>query len=139
LRRDDPRLTIRGEKRAKQPWRVVLTHSGKLPRSAKVFTDRHAKRTLVYSKNSLQSVLKQLGQREITSVLIEGGGDILGQALDARLIDKVQVYLAPLITGGPVLSFSGKGAASSEKALRLQQMCYQGVGGNIFISGYPAL
>jgi diaminohydroxyphosphoribosylaminopyrimidine deaminase / 5-amino-6-(5-phosphoribosylamino)uracil reductase len=139
LRHDNPHLTIRGKKKAKQPWRVVLTRSGKLPRNANVFIDRYAERTLVYSNDSLPSVLQQLGRREITSVLIEGGGDVLGQALDATLIDKVQIYLAPLITGGPVLSFSGKGAASREKALHLQRVNYERIGGNILITGYPAI
>ena len=54
-----------------------------------------------------------LGRREITSVLIEGGGNVLGQAFDARLVDKVQFYLAPILTGGPVLAVAGKGAGST--------------------------
>jgi len=56
-------------------------------------------------------VLRDLGRREITSVLIEGGGDVLSQALDQRLIDKVQIYIAPIFTGGNVLAFGGNGAA----------------------------
>jgi diaminohydroxyphosphoribosylaminopyrimidine deaminase/5-amino-6-(5-phosphoribosylamino)uracil reductase len=49
-----------------------------------------------------------LGKRGITSVLIEGGGEVLGEALDKRLIDKVQIYLGPILTGGPVVAFPGK-------------------------------
>ena len=82
---------------------VVLTRSGKLPRRARLFSDRFASRTLIYRDLSLAAVLKNLGKRAITSVLIEGGGEILGQALDARLIDKVRLYLGPLLTGGPVI------------------------------------
>ena len=138
LRRDDPRLTIRGTKRTRQPWRVVLTRSGKLPRAAKLFADRHADRTLVYNNQSLAAVLKKLGEKEITSVLIEGGGQILSQALEARLIDKVQIYLAPLLTGGPVLAFAGKGAGSSKDALHLVKMRYEQLDGDVCVSGYPA-
>jgi diaminohydroxyphosphoribosylaminopyrimidine deaminase / 5-amino-6-(5-phosphoribosylamino)uracil reductase len=137
LRCDDPRLTIRGTKTTRQPWRVILTHSGKLPRKAKLFADRHADRTLVYQNQSLLTVLKKLGEMEITSVLIEGGGQILSQALEARLIDKVQIYLAPLLTGGPVLAFAGKGTASSKEALHLANVRYERVDGDICISGYP--
>ncbi len=137
LRRDDPRLTVRGTKRTRQPWRVVLTRSGKLPRTAKLFADRHADRTLVYNNQSLTAVLKKLGEREITSVLIEGGGQILSQALEARLIDKVQIYLAPILTGGPVLAFAGKGAGSAKEAMHLTKVCYQQLDGNVCISGYP--
>ena len=138
LRRDDPRLTIRGTKKTRQPWRVVLTRSGKLPRAAKLFADRYSDRTLVYSNQSLAAVLKKLGEREITSVLIEGGGQILSQALEARLIDKVQIYLAPLLTGGPVLAFAGKGAGSSNEALHLAKMRYEQIDGTVCVSGYPA-
>ena len=125
VRADDPRLTVRGMRNSPQPWRVVLTRSGKLPKDASLFTDRWADRTLIYRNRELKSVLRDLGRREVTSVLIEGGGDVLGQALDARLIDKVQIYLAPILTGGPVLAFAGRGAASTQAALRLRQMNFE--------------
>jgi len=47
VRADNPRLTIRGTRSARQPWRVVLTRSGKLPRQARLFSDRLAARTLI--------------------------------------------------------------------------------------------
>ena len=78
LRRDNPRLTTRGIRGARQPWRVVLSRSGKLPRTAHLFADRFADRTLVYRNKALRQVLADLGRREITSVLIEGGGNVLG-------------------------------------------------------------
>src|SRR6478672_774375 len=52
VRADNPRLTIRGTRSARQPWRVVLTRSGKLPRRARLFSDRLVARTLI-SKHSL--------------------------------------------------------------------------------------
>ena len=137
LRRDDPRLTIRSAKTTRQPWRIVLTRSGKLPREARLFKDRYADRTLVYTNESLAGVLKNLGEKQITSVLIEGGGQILSEALDGRLIDKVQIYLAPLFTGGPVLAFAGKGAGASNEALHLSRMRYEEVDGSVCVSGYP--
>jgi diaminohydroxyphosphoribosylaminopyrimidine deaminase / 5-amino-6-(5-phosphoribosylamino)uracil reductase len=125
LRRDDPQLTVRGLGRRRQPWRVVLSRSGKLPRDAKLFAGRQATRTLVFRHQSIKSVLRDLGKREITSVLIEGGGEILGQVLDSRLADKIHIYLAPLLVGGPVLAFPGKGAATSADALCLQDVRYE--------------
>jgi diaminohydroxyphosphoribosylaminopyrimidine deaminase / 5-amino-6-(5-phosphoribosylamino)uracil reductase len=137
LRQDNPKLTVRGGGEAKQPWRVVLSRSGRLPRDAKLFTDRFADRTLVYRKKSLAFVLDDMGQKEITSVLIEGGGDVLGQALEARLIDKLQIYLAPLFTGGSVVAFSGRGAGATDEALPLTDMSYQRLDDDICITGYP--
>jgi diaminohydroxyphosphoribosylaminopyrimidine deaminase / 5-amino-6-(5-phosphoribosylamino)uracil reductase len=137
LRQDNPRLATRGARNAKQPWRVVLSRSGKLPRAAHVFTDRFAGRTLVYRGKTLARVLADLGRREITSVLIEGGGNVLGQAFDTRLVDKAQFYLAPLLTGGPVLAVGGEGAGSTASGAHLVDVRYEKVGRDVAITGYP--
>src|SRR4030095_6637424 len=120
VRADNPLLTVRGVRSARQAWRVVLTRSGKLPQRAHLFSDRRAARTLIYRRKSLAAVLKNLGEREVTSVLIEGGGEVLGQALDARVIDKVQLYLGPILTAGPIIAFPGRGAKTAASALPLQ-------------------
>ena len=139
VRADNPRLNIRGVRRVRQPWRVVLTRSGQLPRHAHVLSDKFAVRTLIYKQKSLASVLKHLGKRGITSVLIEGGGEVLGEALEKRLIDKVQIYLGPMLTGGPVLAFPGEGAEQTADALRLREIEYKQIGQTISISGYPGV
>jgi len=137
VRADNPRLTVRGVRRTRQPWRVVLTRSGRFPRQARVFSDKFAARTLIYKRKSLAFVLKDLGKRDITSVLIEGGGEVLGEALDNRLIDKVQIYLGPILTGGPILAFPGEGAAKTDNALRLCDIEFQQIGQSISIRAYP--
>ena len=139
VRTDNPRLTVRGVRGARQPWRVVLTRSGKLSRRARLFSDRFNSRTLVYRGESLASVLKNLGERGVTSVLIEGGGDVLSQALDARLIDKVQLYLGPVLTGGPVTAFPGRGAENASNALRLGRVSYRQIGQTVCVTGYPEI
>jgi diaminohydroxyphosphoribosylaminopyrimidine deaminase/5-amino-6-(5-phosphoribosylamino)uracil reductase len=136
LRGDDPRLTVR-LRGAKQPWRIVLSRSGALPRRARLFTDRFAARTIVHGEKNLDVVLHELGKKEITSVLIEGGGEILGQALDQRLVDKVQLYVGPVFTGGPVVAFPGIGAASTEQAPRLDRVRYERIGQDVCVIGYP--
>ena len=115
----------------------MLTRSGQVPRQAHLLSDKFAARTLIYKQKSLASVLKDLGKRGITSVLIEGGGQILGEALDRRLIDKLQIYLGPILTGGPVLAFPGKGAGKTVVGLRLREIEYQQIGQTLSIRGYP--
>ena len=137
VRVDNPRLTVRGVRSARQPWRVVLSRSGKLPQRAHVFCDRLASRTLIYRRKSLAAVLKNLGNRGITSVLIEGGGEVLGQALDARLIDKIHLYLGPILTGGPVIAFPGRGAENAANALRLRRISYEQFQQTVCITAYP--
>jgi len=136
VRVDNPRLTVRGVRGARQPWRIVLTRSGNLPRRARLFSDQWVRQTLIYKGKSLTTVLKDLGKRSVTSVLIEGGGQLLGQALDARLIDKVQIYLGPILTGGQVIAFPGLGAQSTNKAIHLD-VSYRRIGENICVTAYP--
>jgi diaminohydroxyphosphoribosylaminopyrimidine deaminase / 5-amino-6-(5-phosphoribosylamino)uracil reductase len=137
VRADNPRLTVRGVRGVRQPWRVVLTRSGRLPRGAHLFSDRFAARTLIYRRKPMAAVLKDLGKRGITSVLIEGGGEVLGEALDKRLIDKVQIYLGLIVTGGPVIAFQGKGAGTTAEALWLRDVNYRQIGDSICIAAYP--
>ena len=116
---------------------MALTRSGRLPREAHLFTDRFAGRTLVYRGKSLEKVLRDLGEKEITSVLIEGGGDLLGQAFANQLVDKVQFYLAPILTGGPVPAVGGKGAAATACGARLRELRYERIGSDLCVTGYP--
>jgi diaminohydroxyphosphoribosylaminopyrimidine deaminase/5-amino-6-(5-phosphoribosylamino)uracil reductase len=69
--------------------------------------------------------------------LIEGGGEVLGEALDKKLIDKIQIYFGPILTGGPVLAFPGEGAEKTADALRLRGVEYQQLGQTVIIIGYP--
>ena len=141
LREDNPRLTIRGVAgfERKQPWRVVLTRRGRIPKDAHLFTDEHRERTLVYREKPLRSVLRDLAQRGCTSVMIEGGGELLGAAFDARLIDRVHFYLAPLLCGGPDV-IGGRGAGSSAGSIRLKDVRYRRIGPDILLTAkteYP--
>ncbi len=137
VRTDNPRLTVRFGRKSKQPWRVVLTRSAKLPADAHLFSDRFADRTLIYKGKPLGAVLDDLAKKNITSVLLEGGGEVLGEALDARLIDKIQIYLGPILTGGAVPAFAGCGASTAKDAARLERIRYTRLGQNLLVTAYP--
>lgn len=130
VRADNPRLTPRGIPGARQPWRVIVTRSGRLPEGAHLFTDEHRKRTLVYRGKSLAAVLRDLGRRQITSVLIEGGSQVLGEAFDLRLVHRVVFYVAPLLCGGPTV-IGGRGAASTAESLVLTTPVYARIGDDL--------
>lgn len=135
VRADDPKLTIRGIPGARQPWRVVVSRSGRVPRGANLFMDRHRDRTLVFRKEPLTHVLAALGKMDVTSVLIEGGGRTLGEAFDARLVNEALIYMAPQILGGPVPAVGGDGVGSNEEALRLADVRYTRLGDDVRIRG----
>lgn len=85
-------------------------------------------------------LLKILAQRDVTSVLVEGGGELLGSLFAANLVDKVLAFLAPAIIGGkssptPV---AGVGAQRMEQVLRLHDVSVERLGEDLLISGYTA-
>jgi diaminohydroxyphosphoribosylaminopyrimidine deaminase/5-amino-6-(5-phosphoribosylamino)uracil reductase len=100
LRADNPRLTVRGVRGTghRQPWRIVLAR-GDLPAASHLFTDEWRERTLVFRRRGLGQVLRALGRRQVTSVLIEGGAQVLNQAFAAGLVDEVQLYVTPWFSG----------------------------------------
>jgi diaminohydroxyphosphoribosylaminopyrimidine deaminase/5-amino-6-(5-phosphoribosylamino)uracil reductase len=135
IRADDPQLTVRLPGATRQPWRVVVTKSGRLPRTARVFTDEHRERTLVFQGTPLREVLAALGALDVTSVLIEGGGRILGEAFDQGLVHKANFYVAPQILGGPTPAIGGNGVEKSARAWRLETPDFSRIGDDVRISG----
>ena len=120
LRADDPSLTLRDKaalrRGVRQPLRVVSSRGGRLTKGARLFTDAHRDRTLVYRGKTLRSVLKDLaGRHGCVSVLIEGGGVLLGEAFKRDLVDEACLYLAPMLCGdGGVPMLGAKLPASAQ-------------------------
>lgn len=135
LRADDPQLTVRDISGARQPWRVVWSQSGNFPATAKLFTDEHRDRTLTFVGQSLADTLAALGQMEITSVLLEGGGHTLGAAFDARLVKRAMFYMAPQILGGPVPAVGGLGVSQAASAPKLKNASYERLGNDVLVAG----
>ena len=133
LRTDDPSLTIRGIKLPKghpQPWRVVWSKSGNIPKNCKLLTDAYRDRTIILQGMSLRAALKELARRGISSVLIEGGGHTLGEAFRRKLVDEVRFFIAPVIQGGNVPTVSGH-----IDPAHLQYLTYTKIGSDVMISG----
>lgn len=111
IRKDNPSLTVRSKNLAnkEQPWRLILTtRNGKpLPTDALVFTDKYSDRTLIQEDGDLHAALEKLGSLGCNQVMVEAGGKLLGAFLDAKLVDEVAIFYAPLITGGPDSGFAG--------------------------------
>ena len=71
---------------------------------------------------SLPAALEALGARGVTSVMVEGGGEVLGSFLAARLADQVALFRAPLLLGGRGSrpAFGGPDPLEIREALRLE-------------------
>ena len=164
---DDPQLTARcgyrGGMTKKQPLRVIVDAEGKTPLTARVFSEPGTvllavsekvsptqKRTytkagaevLVLSSKrgliDLEELLQSLGKRQITSVLIEGGSTLLGSLCDQNLVDKMTVFIAPIIIGGEKArtAIGGKGIDKVVNSLKLERIKTNQFDNDLMITGY---
>jgi diaminohydroxyphosphoribosylaminopyrimidine deaminase/5-amino-6-(5-phosphoribosylamino)uracil reductase len=136
VRRDNPRLTVRTGTPERQPWRVVVTRSGDLPSDAILLTDEYRDRTLVYQGIGWLDMLKDLGTRGITRLLVEGGGDVLGQLNDLQLVDEIWCFFTPIFTGGNKPSFGGAGVERMGDASRLHRIRHKRIGNDVLVTGH---
>ena len=161
--RDDPQLTAITEKEEQHPLRIIVDSHGRTHLKAKVlrspgkslvvttteielakanqYAEVGAEVLTLPSKNGLvdlSKLPKVLGEREITSVLVEGGGTLLGSLFDLGLVDKVLGFVAPIIIGGKeaIAPVAGKGVESISQALRLSRVKVEQFGDDTMISGY---
>jgi diaminohydroxyphosphoribosylaminopyrimidine deaminase/5-amino-6-(5-phosphoribosylamino)uracil reductase len=166
---DDPHLTTRsaggrGGTTRKQPLRIIVDGKGRTPQSARIFheagktilalgrpAEAHEKEAFtklgaeilelpsVEGIIQLESLLKILGGRQITSVLVEGGGILVGSLFDQGLVDRVFVFIAPIIIGGEAkTAVAGRGADKLADAYRLERVTTTRFGEDTLISGYVA-
>lgn len=86
----------------------------------------------------LGELLRHLGDRDIISLLVEGGGELLGAFYDLGLVDKVQAILAPIIIGGKEApaAVAGRGARRMADALRLREVTVERLGEDVLVTGY---
>jgi len=165
VRADNPSLTTRlaaGEGR--DPVRIILDSMARTPLDAIVLTQHSEAPTIIAAtagapperlealrragaevlvvnegpRVDLTELVKILGKREITSVLIEGGADVHGSAFAAEVVDKVVWFIAPKIIGGreapgPV---GGRGAGDLSGAAGLERVKVSRLGPDFCIEGY---
>ncbi|HOK54725.1 MAG TPA: RibD family protein, partial [Armatimonadota bacterium] len=88
---------------------------------------------------SLPAVLQELGKMKLTSVLIEGGGEIAASALSAGVVDKVMAFIAPKIIGGQSAktAVEGSGISVMADAITLKDVSVRKVECDLLVEGYP--
>ena len=165
--RDDPQLTARDEDDRpmdRQPLRVVVDSRGRLPDTARLLTAPG--RTLVATADAppqreaalrdagaevaafpaadgrvdLRSLMARLGAREVTGLLVEGGGTLLASLFREELVDKVCAFVAPVLIGGrdAPTPWDGAGARAVADALRLERVTVERLEDDLMVVGYPA-
>jgi diaminohydroxyphosphoribosylaminopyrimidine deaminase/5-amino-6-(5-phosphoribosylamino)uracil reductase len=153
---DNPELTTRLVK-GRNPVRVILDSKIRIPLDAKVLTNQKAARTLVAAtpaadkaklsalksmgievltvspdkqgRVDLKQLLKTLGQRQISSLLVEGGGAVITSFLRLNLVDRLVAIIAPKILGKGTDSVGELNITDLSQALKLSSVktCRSGV------------
>lgn len=86
---------------------------------------------------NLHDLLKKLARLEITNILVEGGGTLIGSLFDYGLVDRVLFFIAPKIIGGKdaISSVMGKGLSRVDKAVRLKDVKIKRIGEDFLVEG----
>ena len=165
---DDPQLTARdlvGAPLPSQPLRVIVDSHCRTPPASRVLRqpgitliatiqqspdhsiDQLTKSgadviTLMSSRDgrvNMESLLVELGRRGVVSLLVEGGGTLLGTLFDDGLVDKVLTFIAPVVIGGATASLpvEGRGVEYMAQALKLERTSMREIGPDWLIVGYP--
>ncbi len=84
----------------------------------------------------LGALLKELGRRDLTNVLVEGGAALLGALFDERRIDEFHVFIAPKILGGERSpgAVGGSGLAALNLAAELRTISVERLDGDVYIN-----
>ncbi len=156
---DDPSLTTRlPDEQGSDKIRVIIDSAEYLDRNRKVFQlDSDAPTWVVVSDDrdvdqaddvirvsaceqglDLSELMLRLGERDVTSVLIEGGGTTLASAFEKGIVDKVMFFIAPKIVGGSdaITAVDGIGAEHMADAIQLTDMNATPIGPDLLIEAY---
>ena len=82
--------------------------------------------------------MQELAAGEITSILVEGGGELIASLVQEKLVDKFLFFIAPKIIGGKnaITSVEGSGIKKITQALSLKDVTYKKFGPDLLIEGY---
>jgi diaminohydroxyphosphoribosylaminopyrimidine deaminase/5-amino-6-(5-phosphoribosylamino)uracil reductase len=163
---DDPSLTTRLEgEQGSDPTRIILDTHLSMPPTAKMLHQesdaptwvicgpkapaerqsaleaagaRVIKGALGANRIDLSLLMDQLGSEGITSLLIEGGGTVMGAALTSGIVDKICFFYAPKILGGDdgIPICRGKGPETMQDSIAVNDLTISQVGPDVMLQGY---
>jgi diaminohydroxyphosphoribosylaminopyrimidine deaminase/5-amino-6-(5-phosphoribosylamino)uracil reductase len=162
---DDPALTVRkGTRILKAPRRIVMDPEGRISRGCKLLTDEFRTRTtVVLSKKAsakaeseickcgaqvlrlpvnrkddldLRELFRKLALENVTSVLVEGGGETVFSFLKQRIGQRVCFFYAPRILGGRSArkAVAGEGFSNRISAPGLRNSIWNRIGPDLMLS-----
>lgn len=157
---DNPNLGSHSKIR-RDPLRVILDSKLQIPLESQILRDKnvliatteaadpikkeHFKKlgieVLIFKGNRipLDKLLKALTEKEVISVLVEGGGEVLGSFIDENLFDKLYAFYSLIIIGGKnaITTVGGKGVDLISQAKKFQVESFKKIGDDFLITAYP--
>jgi 2,5-diamino-6-(ribosylamino)-4(3H)-pyrimidinone 5'-phosphate reductase len=149
---DDPHLTVKGNPPEKNPLRVVLDSKGRTPRDARVLDARS--RTLIVTTEEcsstwpgaealragrgridLDALLRNLYERGVRSVMVEGGGETIFSFFEKGLVDRYCIFVGSMIVGGRSSPTPADGEGfDQESAARLKLASCEHLGDGVLLT-----
>lgn len=124
-----------------QEWPTLIATSADDPARVRAFEDAGCVVLIVPpgpdGHLSLSALIEALGQQAIQNVIVEGGSALFGSLFDERLVDRVQVYIAPKVFGGASAPtpIAGTGVACPSDAAVLEGITTTTLGSDILVEG----
>lgn len=155
---DDPQLSVRLDGDWKQPKRIVLDGAARLPLDAKVWEGapelivvsrpdalperverlraRGAKVWMFDAQAMWPDLMRELWRNGVYSVLIEGGARVASSAWSAGVVDKVALFVAPVLMGDGQRLLPGVQLGAMNEAARLRRVAVSRFGNDVLVEGY---
>ncbi|MGD6845486.1 bifunctional diaminohydroxyphosphoribosylaminopyrimidine deaminase/5-amino-6-(5-phosphoribosylamino)uracil reductase RibD [Bacillus infantis] len=160
---DNPQLTARLPRGGKNPIRVILDSTLRIPDDASILHDQKAPVIIFtgssYDKSKAEKikalgtelvhlseeevsagqVLEELAKRQVLSVFVEGGSEIHASFIKGGLFQQIILYAAPKIIGGrkAVPFVGGEGISSMDQAVPLAFKSAERIGPDLKITAVP--
>jgi diaminohydroxyphosphoribosylaminopyrimidine deaminase/5-amino-6-(5-phosphoribosylamino)uracil reductase len=134
---DNPSLTARtpsGELHEEQPMPVVI---GERPIPSDSLIYWHPHEALVTGHRDIDATLAELRQKGVRSVFVEGGPTLASAFIEAGVVDRFYIYLAPVLLGGPKLALTDLGIGTLADRLNLKLTTVELLGEDIFMEAHP--
>jgi len=160
---DNPKLNSR-IKNGKNPFRVILDRKLEIPLFSNIYSDELISKTIVFTSLldcnkdnlkvlkergakiintpindkflDLQFVLQTLGKMKITSLLVEGGAILSTNLLKLKLVNRINLFIAPKIVGSSTSFVTNDlGISKIDKAIEVKNISYEKIENDIMIDG----
>lgn len=137
----DSKLQVPMDAQVLRDRNVILATTTKTDKIKKKQLEKKGVTVEVFDESIIiPKLLSKLRQKEIISILVEGGGEVLGSFMDAGVIDKIYAFHAPILIGGKkaISAIGGLGVQTISQAIHLKNLSYRRFDDNLLITGYTA-